>query len=120
MADPLGKQLAQVRRLRGLSLKATAEPAGISAAYLQKLERSEVQKPSPNILHRLAGVLEIPYSDLMELAGYVVPRSDFEPDAPGVNMLAHALSGENITEDEAAALAEYLAFYRSQRRSRGG
>ena len=38
MGNPLGDQLRSIRKLRGLSLAAVAEPAEISTAYLQKLE----------------------------------------------------------------------------------
>ena len=50
MADQLGQELRDVRRALGLSLKAVAGPAGISATYLQKLEAGDVQNPSPNVL----------------------------------------------------------------------
>ena len=43
MGNALGDQLREVRRIRGLSLKAVAEPAKISIAYLQKLEGGEAK-----------------------------------------------------------------------------
>lgn len=107
----LGSQLQKVRKLRGLSLKAAAEPAGISAAYLQKLERGQVKSPSPNVLFRLGEVLKVPYSSLMKAAGYVVPDGD-KKRAASANVLSYALSSEDLTEEEASALARYLAFIR--------
>ena len=50
----LGRTLRSAREISGKSLKAVAEPAGISPAYLMKLERGDVTSPSPHILHRLA------------------------------------------------------------------
>jgi transcriptional regulator with XRE-family HTH domain len=119
--NALGRRLAEVRGLRSLSLKAVAVPAGISAAYLQKLERGQVKNPSPNILYALAQELKVPYSELMKLAGYVVPRGarDRTP-VRKTNLLAHALSSEDLTEDEAQAVARYLAWYRHEQASRGG
>jgi HTH-type transcriptional regulator, competence development regulator len=115
MPDPdLGSQLQRVRKLRGLSLKAAAEPAGISAAYLQKLERGQVKSPSPNVLFRLGGVLDVPYSALMKAAGYVVPDGD-KKRAASANVLSYALSSEDLTAEEATALASYLAFIRGDR-----
>lgn len=120
MGTELGQKLKDVRGLRGLSLKAVAEPAGISAAYLQKLEKGQVKNPSPNILHALSSELTVPYSTLMKLAGYVVPRgSTPERAVAGGNMLAHALSSEDLSEDEAEALARYLSWYRHDRSSKG-
>lgn len=73
---PLGRRLLQLRKHTGRSLKSVADAAGISTAYLQKLERDEVKAPSPHVLRALSGALEVPYSDLMELAGYVLPGMD--------------------------------------------
>ena len=112
-ATSLGAQLHEVRRLKELSLKAVSEPAGISAAYLQKLERNEVKRPSPHVLHALAEVLEVPYVALMEAAGYVVPVADEKKVKPG-SVLAHALSSEDVTEEEAEVLARYLRWYRNE------
>lgn len=110
----LGQQLLKVRQVRKLSLNAVADQADISAAYLQKLERGAVKAPSPPVLHRLARALDLPYPTLMETAGYLVPREEVGDRSP--NLLAHALMGEELTPEEAAALAEYLAFFRSQHR----
>lgn len=113
--DELGSKLRQVRNLRGWSLREAAEKAAISPAYLQKLERGQVQAPSPHVLYSLAEQLRVPYSNLMELAGYVVPVDSASREAlPQINTLAYALSSEDLTEAEAAALAQYLAWYRSQ------
>ena len=105
--------------MRNLSLKRAAEPAGISAAYLQKLERDDVKQLSPHVLHALAEVLEIPYDKLMELAGYVVPAADKAKVKPG-SVLAYALSSEQISEEEAEALARYLSWYRNEQTHSGG
>lgn len=117
-AASLGTQLHEVRKMRNWSLKAVAEPAGISAAYLQKLERDEVKRPSPHVLHALADVLNVPYEKLMELAGYVFPAGDKRKVKPG-SVLAYALSSEDISEDEAEALARYLRWYREDRAHSG-
>lgn len=120
-ADGLGPQLRAVRDIKGLSLGAVAKQAGISAAYLQKLERGEVRNPSPHVLYKLAEALDLPYPDLMRLAGYVVPGEERESgrDRAG-SLLAHAFSSEDLTEEELAALARYLAWYRHDRATRGG
>jgi HTH-type transcriptional regulator, competence development regulator len=115
MQEPgLGAQLQHVRKLRGLSLKAAAEPAKISAAYLQKLERGQVKSPSPNILYRLGMALDVPYATLMKAAGYIVPTGDKDRAAPS-NVLSYALSSEKLSDDEADALALYLSWYRDNK-----
>jgi transcriptional regulator with XRE-family HTH domain len=105
----LGETLRSVRELKGKSLKAVADPAEISTAYLLKLEKGQVTSPSPHVLHRLAEQLDLDYMDLMRLAGYVVHGRSGQ----GSSGLAHALSSENLTEDEARAVATFLKMYRS-------
>ncbi len=109
-ATSLGATLSQLRKLAQKSLKGVAEPAGISPAYLVKLERDEVQSPSPHVLHRLAQALDADYLELMRRAGFVVPSVG---QVGGT--LAHALSADGLTDDEAAALSAYLTVLRQQR-----
>jgi HTH-type transcriptional regulator, competence development regulator len=104
----LGRTLRSVRELADKSLKAVAEPAGISPAYLMKLERGEVTSPSPHILHRLARELGVEYLELMRLAGYVVP----EPGGHRSGVLTQALSSQDLTEEEARAVAAFLKVFR--------
>ena len=66
----LGEVLRDRREGRRLSMQATAERAGISAGYQFKLEGGFVRTPSPRVLYRLGAVLELPYPELMRLAGY--------------------------------------------------
>jgi transcriptional regulator with XRE-family HTH domain len=111
----LGEKLKDVRELKGLSLASVAEPADMSPTALQKLERGEVESPSPHRLHRLAKVLDISYADLMKLAGYIVPRDDDpDPVRERGNVLLQALSSEELTDEETADMAEFLAFKRQQ------
>lgn len=105
----LGPRLREVRSLRGLSLRAVAHEAKISATYLQRLERGEIEEPSPRILHRLAAALQVAYADLMSLAGYAVPKGGGDP---ATNVLARALGVDSLTPEELEALALYLSWYR--------
>src|SRR6476620_2094551 len=115
MEQNLGQRLKEVRELRGHSLRELADKAGISASYLQKLERDQVQSPSPNVLYALSKELKVPYSQLMKRAGYVVPRGTRERTPVSSSVMAYALSSEELTEEEAAELAKYLAWYRQSR-----
>lgn len=103
--------------MKGLSLRAVAEPAGMSPTYLQKLERGEVRDPSPNILYRLSEVLGLDYGELMRHAGYVVPGGTdrVRGSRRGTRAPSHALSSEPLTRDEEVALTEYLGFLRSKK-----
>ena len=110
----LGSRLRRARELRQQSLSAIAKAAKISTAYLQKLEVGDVRQPSPNMLHALSEALDIDYAELMRLAGYIVPNNG-HVSTRRRNELTHALSSEELTEEEANELAEYLMWYRTRR-----
>lgn len=86
---------------------------------MQKLERDEVKRASPHVLHALAEVLNVPYETLMELAGYVVPAAD-KKEVIATSALAHALSSEDLSEDETEVLARYLRWCRDEKACAGG
>lgn len=113
MAPRFGSLLRQAREVRELSGSDVARAAGISAAYLSKLESDAVKKPSPHVLHQLSEALEVPYTDLMRLSGYRVPG---EPSEKPAQTLGAALFAD-LTDDERDELLEYLAWYRARRRS---
>lgn len=110
----MGSELAQLRRLRQQTLRTVAEAAGISSAYLLKLERDDVQTPSPHVLQRLAEHFGVSYLALMQLAGYRVSDDGRSAAKPGV--LADALMAEALTETEERLVAAFLATLRSQAR----
>jgi transcriptional regulator with XRE-family HTH domain len=112
MAPSLGAVLKQARGVRQLSVNDAARAAGISAAYLSKLEHDAVKKPSPPVLHQLGEALRLPYGELMHLSGYRVPGTPVQPGGA----LDAALFAD-LTEDERAELVEYLAWYRARRRA---
>lgn len=105
--------MRQAREVRELSAVETARAAGISAAYLSKLENDAVKRPSPHVLLQLSEALSLPYADLMRLSGYRVPG---ETSARATDTVGAALFAD-ITDDEREELLEYLAWYRTRRRS---
>jgi transcriptional regulator with XRE-family HTH domain len=116
VAESFGTVLRQAREVRELSSSDAARAAGISAAYLSKLESDAVKKPSPHVLHQLSEALAIPYADLMRLSGYPIPDAEEGDAVPTVGAALFA----DLTDDERAELLEYLAWYRSRRRSNRG
>jgi HTH-type transcriptional regulator, competence development regulator len=112
----IGAVLRQAREVRVLSAVEAARAAGISAAYLSKLENDAVKRPSPNVLHRLSEALAVPYAELMRLSGYRVPGEAAGSPGDGFGAALFA----DLTDDERDELVEYLAWYRARRRVRGG
>ena len=99
--------------MRKLSAGVAARAAGISAAYLSKLENDAVKRPSPQVLHQLSQALAVPYAELMRLSGYRVPGESAD-GGPVPDSIAAALFSD-LTDDERQELIEYLAWYRSRR-----
>jgi transcriptional regulator with XRE-family HTH domain len=116
MTSSFGALLRQAREVRELSGSDAARAAGISAAYLSKLETDGVKKPSPHVLHQLSEALDIPYADLMRLSGYPVPAASPSEVAPTIGAALFA----DLAEDERDELVEYLAWYRARRGSGRG
>jgi transcriptional regulator with XRE-family HTH domain len=116
LVQSFGSVLKQAREVRALSAVDAARAAGISAAYLSKLENDAVKKPSPHVLHQLSEALALPYAELMRLSGYRVPG---EYDRPAAGAVGAALFAD-LTDDEREELLDYLAWYRSRRRSSAG
>ena len=117
LALSFGGVIRQARDVRELSAVDAAKAAGISAAYLSKLENDSVKTPSPHVLHQLSEALAVPYAELMRLNGYRVPGD--EADLP-TESLGAALFGD-LSDYERLELLEYLAWFRARRRShRGG
>lgn len=113
MGQSFGAVLKQAREIRGLSAVDAARAAGISAAYLSKLENDGVKRPSPHVLHQLSQALTVPYADLMRLSGYRVPG---EADQRPTETVGAALFAD-LTDEERDELLEYLAWFRARRRS---
>src|SRR4026207_360676 len=113
MTASFGGVLKQAREVRELSVNDAARAAGISAAYLSKLESDAGKKPAPHVLHQLSEALAVPYAELMRLSGYPVPAVINGDAVPTVGAALFA----DLTDDERDELLEYLAWYRARRRS---
>jgi transcriptional regulator with XRE-family HTH domain len=116
VAHTFATVLKQAREVRGLSAVGLAREAGISAAYLSRLENGAVKRPSPHVLLQLSEVLAVPYAELMRLSGYRVPGDSEDRTAAAADAVGAALFAD-VTEDERDELLEYLAWYRARQRS---
>lgn len=104
----LGPFLRASRERCGLSLRGVERSAGVSNAYLSQLESGKIRQPSPLVLHKLAGLYEVPYSLVLERAGY--PTAGAGTGGP---VVVHSRLGP-INGDEEQALEQYLQFLRSR------
>jgi HTH-type transcriptional regulator, competence development regulator len=114
----LPKVLRDIRALRGHSLRAVEEGTGISNAYLSQLERGDAQNPSPDKLKELAKFYEVPYTDLMRAAGYLL-KPELTEGGSGkerASAVQAALMSAKLTPDEEDAVVKYIQFLRFQKK----
>jgi len=111
-SSELGALLTDLRVAKGLSLRQVEEATGraVSNAYLSQLENGRIQKPSPNVLHSLAGAYGVPYEALMEKAGYLLPQDGTRKRSARLS----AFAIDDLTAEEEEELLKYLAFLRSR------
>src|SRR5439155_26282074 len=105
MGPTFGSVLKQAREVRELSAIDAARAAGISAAYLSRLESDAVKRPSPHVLHQLSEALAVPYAELMRLSGYRVPGGS---NGNPTNAVSSALFA-HLTADQRNELLDYPA-----------
>ena len=72
----LGTYLIQLRGEKGYTQRELAERCGVSAAEICRIESGKRQKPSVNLMKAMAKALDIEYSDLMKLAGYIEEKHE--------------------------------------------
>jgi transcriptional regulator with XRE-family HTH domain len=111
VSPSIGAALRRARKVRALSAVEAARAAGISAAYLSKLENDAVKRPSPPVLLQLSEALTVPYADLMRLTGYQVPGESAA--SPVVN--ANATLFADVTNEERDELIDYLEWISARR-----
>ncbi|MDB4875597.1 MAG: helix-turn-helix domain protein [Gemmatimonadetes bacterium] len=104
----LGQLMKDSRARLGLSLRDVERETGISNGHLSLLESGTVQRPSPNLLEKLASLYGVSYSLLMELSGY---RSA-EPITVASNSLGEM---NDLSELELEQVRRFVGYLRSTR-----
>lgn len=105
-----GEILRELRKEKKISLRNLGIKSGISHAYLSQLENNKRGTPKPETLKKIAEGLKIPYSELMEAAGYITESRLDEKGLPkltGKDERDIAKQLENILNnmDDGTALA---------------
>ena len=116
----LGQYLASIRNDRGLTLREVerATEKVVSNAYLSQIETDQIKRPSPNILHALAELYAVPYENLMERAGFVVPTRSRKSQEQRHGRVA-TFAGHNLTNEEEAELVNFLGYLISRKKPSG-
>lgn len=69
--NTLGEYISEHRNKKRFSVRKLAELAQISHTEVHRIENGERANPSPSILKALSGPLDVPYDELMKVAGYL-------------------------------------------------
>jgi transcriptional regulator with XRE-family HTH domain len=107
----LGPRLREAREARGWSLRHVASRAGVNHGYLSQLERGEVAEPGPSVLHKVAAGYDVPFTLLMEWAGYVGATGGLTDN----QTLALSYLGDDISDAELEALRAVIDAIRARR-----
>lgn len=70
--------IKQTRAELGYSIRKLSRLSGVSHPYISQIETGKIEKPSPDILKKLAAPLDIPLYELMSMAGYIDDRTVVE------------------------------------------
>ncbi|MFA6355950.1 MAG: helix-turn-helix transcriptional regulator [Candidatus Omnitrophota bacterium] len=110
----LGLYLKELRIVKNMTLREVEKTTGdaISNAYLCQLENGKISKPSPHVLQVLAKSYNVPYEDIMAVAGYIKTSSKEISSGKGGLVFYNR---KDITDDEKAVLLSYLQFYRASK-----
>lgn len=91
-----GVYLKKVRKAKGLSGRELAKRSNISQAYLSQLERGENNKPSPEIIKKLAIGLGEPTTELMVAARYWEEDDLLEPLEETIKYLTEKQNADKL------------------------
>jgi len=69
--NSIGSYLKKQRIKLSLSLNAVCEHTGITATRLNRIERGQVNEPSPEVLKKLSSLYRVDLIYLYKLAGYL-------------------------------------------------
>ncbi len=98
----LGERIRQRRRELGLSTIQLAMAVQINQSNIVRFESGEIASPAPDKLSRIAAALELPATELLELAGYSA-LTELPSFAPYMRAKYQGLSSADVDAIEAYA-----------------
>jgi HTH-type transcriptional regulator, competence development regulator len=105
--ETLGKTLRRTRQDNLLTSRDVALATGISSSYLSQIENDKIQKPSANILYKLAELYRVDIKFLLHAAGII---EDYSPLRSSLFERELAYYKDVLTEDEMRNVINYIKF----------
>lgn len=104
----VARRIANLRKIRGLSVPGLAEAAGISKGYLWELENRDQPNPSLSVLNQIATALGTTVADLLDQPAVRAKAEVPETLPPGLEAFLdeQRRHGEPVPEHIARALAQ--------------
>ncbi|SDN21894.1 helix-turn-helix domain-containing protein [Alkalicoccus daliensis] len=106
----IGKNIARLRKKKGITLTELAEKANISKSNLSNIEREINQNPSIKVLEKLAEVLETDLITILDLKAENEIQKEYET-------ILQRISSLNLTEVELKEYEKVLEFIEWQKKS---
>ncbi|KYD21067.1 helix-turn-helix domain-containing protein [Caldibacillus debilis] len=109
VSDNFGIMLKHYRKIKNLSLKQMEDLCGVSASYINRLERGERRSPTISVILRLAGVLDISSSVLLAAINIKEPQAS-EKISLSELLIKHEylLNGEELSRDAKESLLKIV------------
>jgi transcriptional regulator with XRE-family HTH domain len=101
MSEGFGEKLRRRRIEKSLTLEGLAEQIGSTKAYVWQLENKKPARPSGELLLKIASVLEVSPS-------YLIDDASMEPNrSQVVDALARGLEGRNVSASDVDKLLRF-------------
>lgn len=91
----VGSKIAEIRKIKGITLSKLAKDAGISKGYLSNIENGIKENPSTELLEKIARALDVNVSELFENENPKDELDELEEDMKLLFSKAKTLSKEN-------------------------
>ena len=105
MNKKFGPFIREIRIQKGIGQRALASKIGVSASYLNDIEKEKRTAPKLDIIKKISSILSIDNKKLNDLAGYskksLAPDiNDFIVKNPKINSLIRTIQENNLNEKQ--------------------
>ena len=114
MTKKFGPLIREVRIQKGIGQRSLASKIGVSASYLNDIEKEKRTAPKLNIIKKISSILSIDNKRLNDLAGYskksLAPDiNDFIVKNPKINSLIRTIQENNLNEKQIELLENSIS-----------